>query len=130
MSTASRAASRIAIWTQGGDEFMRATSQDAVRGVDGQEHVSDQATIWRWREAYQNDFAARMDWTVKDFAHANHNPLLVVNGKPGTGPVELEAAAGQTDRARRCWQQRPRWAEAALQMVGVCGGGPQRSPGR
>jgi hypothetical protein len=84
------------IWTQGGDEFMRATSQDAVHGVDGQEHVSDQASVWRWREAYQNDFAARMDWTVKDFAHANHNPLAVVNGKSGTGPVEVEADAGQT----------------------------------
>jgi len=85
-----------AIWTQGGDEFMRATSQDAVRGGDGQEHVSDQASIWRWREAYQDDFAARMDWTIKDFAHANHNPVLVVNGKPGTGPIEMDADAGQT----------------------------------
>jgi hypothetical protein len=84
------------IWTQGGDLFTRATSQDVVRGVDGQDHVSDQATIWRWREAYQNDFAARMDWTVKDFAHANHNPSLVVNGKPGTEPIELNAEAGQS----------------------------------
>lgn len=84
------------IWTQGGDEFMRATSQDAVIGVDGKEHVSDQATIWRWREAYQNDFAARMDWTVKDFAHANHNPILVVNGKPGTAPLDIEVEAGQS----------------------------------
>ena len=30
-----------------------------------------------------------MDWTVKDFAHANHNPVFVVNGRPGTG-VRLE----------------------------------------
>lgn len=84
------------IWTQGGDEFTRATSQDAVRGTDGQEHVSDQASIWRWREAYQNDFAARMDWTVKDFAHANHNPILTVNGKPGTGAIGMDVDAGQT----------------------------------
>ena len=94
--------------------FTRATSQDVVRGVDGQEHVSDQATIWRWREAYQNDFAARMDWTVKDFAHANHNPVLVVNGKPGTAPIEMEADAGQTDYARRRRQQRSRWADTPL----------------
>ncbi len=85
-----------AIWTQGGDEFMRATSQDTVRGVDGREHVSDQASIWRWREAYQNDFAARMDWTVQDFAHANHAPVLVVNGKPGTDPIEMDADSGET----------------------------------
>jgi len=85
-----------AIWTQGGDEFFRATSQDRVTGVDGAIHVSDQATIWRWREAYQNDFAARMDWTIKDYAHANHNPVLVVNGKTGTSPLELTADPKQT----------------------------------
>ena len=84
------------MWAQGGDEFARANSQDAVTGADGRTHVSDQATIWRWREAFQNDFAARMDWTIKDFAHANHNPAVVVNGKPGTAPIEMEANAGQT----------------------------------
>jgi hypothetical protein len=85
-----------AIWTQGGDEFMRSNSQDRVVGIDGVEHVSDQATIWRWREAYQNDFAARMDWTIKDYAHANHNPELTVNGRHGTGTLELTADAKQT----------------------------------
>jgi hypothetical protein len=84
------------IWTQGGDEFARTTSQDEVTGIDGKKHVSDQATVWRWREAYQNDFAARMDWTVNDFAHANHAPVLVVNGQPGTAPVEITTHAGQS----------------------------------
>jgi hypothetical protein len=84
------------IWTQGGDEFARATSQDSVTGADGATHVSDQATIWRWREAFQNDFAARMTWTVADFAHANHNPLAVVNGKQGTAPIDMDVVAGQS----------------------------------
>lgn len=84
------------IWAQGGDEFARANSQDAVTGADGRTHVSDQATIWRWREAFQNDFAARMDWTIKDFAHTNHNPAVVVNGKSSTAPLEIEASPGQT----------------------------------
>ncbi len=84
------------IWTQGGDLFTRATSQDRVRGVDGEDHVSDQATIWRWREAFQNDFAARMDWTVEDYAHANHNPVLVVNGQGGTAPLDINADPGNT----------------------------------
>jgi hypothetical protein len=84
------------IWTQGGDEFSRATSQDTVTGADGRLHVSDQASIWRWRQAFQNDFAARMDWTIEDFAHANHNPRVVVNGKNGTSPLELQATSGQT----------------------------------
>jgi len=83
------------IWTQGGDEFARVTSQDTVRGVDGVDHVSDQATIWRWREAFQNDFAARMTWTIADFAHANHNPILEVNGHAGTAPIEMDAEVGK-----------------------------------
>ena len=84
------------IWTQGGDEFARATSQDTVTGADGQMHTSDQATIWRWREAFQNDFAARMSWTISDFAHANHNPVAAVNGQAGTAPIEMSVEAGQT----------------------------------
>lgn len=84
------------IWTQGGDEFARATSQDAVRGIDGEVHVTDQATVWRWREAYQNDFAARMDWTVNDFAHANHAPELTINGHTGTAPLQIAARVGET----------------------------------
>jgi Protein of unknown function (DUF1593) len=84
------------IWTQGGDEFTRVTSQDSVIGADGKERVSDQATIWRWREAFQNDFAARMTWTVADYAHANHNPIAVVDGKTGTAPLEMDITVGQS----------------------------------
>ena len=83
------------IWTQGGDEFRRINSQDTVVGVDGKEHVSDQATIWRWRNAFQNDFAARIDWTYLDFAHANHNPVAIVNGTEGVAPIYLNAEVGK-----------------------------------
>jgi len=84
------------IWTQGGDEFTRVNSQDTVIGADGKEHVSDKATIWRWRDAFQNDFAARMTWTIADYAHANHNPIAVVNGKQGTAPIEIDVQAGES----------------------------------
>jgi hypothetical protein len=57
--------------------------------------VSDQATIWRWREAFQNDFAARMAWTVSDYAHASHNSLVNVNGTPGTSVIEMDVKVGQ-----------------------------------
>ncbi|MCI0391472.1 MAG: DUF1593 domain-containing protein [Acidobacteria bacterium] len=86
------------IWTQGGDLFRRVTSADAVTGKDGKTYVSDQATIWRWRTAYQHEFAARMDWTIKAFAEANHNPLVTVNGKDGTSPIIIEAQVGQPIR--------------------------------
>ncbi len=83
------------IWTQGGDLFSRVTSQDTVTGADGRSYVSDQATIWRWREAYQSDFAARMDWTVKPYAQANHPPVLEVNGRSGTEPIYLNVKVGE-----------------------------------
>lgn len=54
------------IWTDADDEVM---------GADGRWHDTNHATIWRWREAYQNDFAARMDWTVKPYKEANHPPV-------------------------------------------------------
>lgn len=69
-------------------------SRDTVAGMDGKSYTSDQATIWRWREAYQHDFAARMDWTIKDVSHANHNPDVVVNGVAGKAPVMLDATVG------------------------------------
>ncbi len=50
-------AEKYPIWTD---------TQDHVVGCDGQEHCSAQASIWRWRQAYQNDFAARMAWTLDD----------------------------------------------------------------
>ena len=53
-------------WTQGGDAYPgRDNSRDSVVGIDGESYTSDQATVWRWREAFQNDFAARMPWTVE-----------------------------------------------------------------
>lgn len=84
------------IWSQGGDMFGRVTSQDSVIGADGKTYISDQATIWRWRTAFQHEFAARMDWTIKAFAQANHNPVVTVNGKDGTAPITIETQVGQT----------------------------------
>jgi hypothetical protein len=82
-------------WTQGGDSYPgRDNSKDTVVGVDGKTYTSDQATIWRWRTAFQNDFAARMDWTIKDVGQANHNPAVVVNGRGGKAPIQVEAVAG------------------------------------
>jgi hypothetical protein len=83
------------IWTQGGDLAGRVTSQDMVTGKDGRTYISDQATIWRWRSAFQNEFAARMDWTSKPYAQANHSPVVIVNGFKGMASVAIEAKAGE-----------------------------------
>ncbi|KAF0172755.1 MAG: hypothetical protein FD161_3975 [Limisphaerales bacterium] len=82
-----------AFWTDAVDE---------VLGADGQWHTSNHATIWRWRAAYQNDFAARMDWTIKPFAEANHPPVpklkhaAQLTAKPGER-VNLSATATDPD---------------------------------
>lgn len=82
-------------WTQGGDSYPgRDNSRDTVPGVDGRPRTSDQATIWRWRDAFQRDFAARMDWTIRPLAEANHNPVAVVNGAAGAAPVTIQATVG------------------------------------
>ncbi|KXI26904.1 hypothetical protein AX660_02975 [Paraglaciecola hydrolytica] len=54
-------------------------AQDEVLGNDGEWHTTNHASIWRWREAYQNDFAARMDWTIKPYKEANHPPVPKLN---------------------------------------------------
>jgi hypothetical protein len=33
-------------------------------------------TIWRWRDDFQNDFAARMAWTTRAPGAANHPPVV------------------------------------------------------
>ena len=80
------------IWTDAVDE---------VQGVDGNYHTSNKATIWRWREAYQNDFAARIDWTVKPYKEANHPPKAVLGHaselKVKSGETVTLSAAGSSD---------------------------------
>jgi hypothetical protein len=68
------------IWTDAIDE---------VLGTDGKWHSGNHETIWRWREAFQNDFAARMDWTILPVEKANHPPVVKIDremqlvAKPG-----------------------------------------------
>lgn len=50
-------------------------TEDEVMGIDSAYQTSNKATIWRWRQAYQNDFAARIDWSIKAYADANHPPI-------------------------------------------------------
>lgn len=70
---------------------------DAFTDSSGRTWRTNQATIFRWREAFQNDFAARINWTLTpDRKQANHNPQVVVNGAAGQAPVKIEGAAGAT----------------------------------
>ncbi|KAH8884154.1 DUF1593-domain-containing protein [Thozetella sp. PMI_491] len=77
---------------------------DRVQGMDGRMYKSNKATIWRWRDAFQNDFATRIQWTMSDaFSKANHHPIAIVNDHTGHEPLYLEVEAGtsvQLDASR------------------------------
>jgi len=53
-------------------------AEDTVTGTDGKEYKSVQATIWRWREDFQNDFAAHMCWMTKSYKECNHPPVAAL----------------------------------------------------
>jgi hypothetical protein len=79
-----------AFWTN------NAESRDTVTADNGITETSDPATIWRWREHFQNDFAARMNWCIADtFAKANHNPQPVLNGDHTKNLVTIQAKSGE-----------------------------------
>lgn len=69
---------------------------DKVVGKDGRTYASNKATIWHWRNEYQNSFAARMQWTLTaDITKANHAPVVIVNqSTPGPEPLLLDVEAG------------------------------------
>ncbi len=58
---------------------------------------SNQASVFRWRRAFQNDFAARVGWSLTaDRAAANHPPQPMLQRTSGTAPVRVGATSGTT----------------------------------
>ena len=59
------------------------------------------SSVYRWRPAFQADFAARLDWCVKPYAEANHPPVVRIAGdrerKVKAGDVVSLDAGGTTD---------------------------------
>ncbi|WP_455501417.1 nucleoside hydrolase-like domain-containing protein [Gemmiger sp.] len=57
-------------------------SADTVTGTDGKPHTGPQAGLWRWRTDFQNEFAARMQWTVQpEYARCVHPPIIRFQGE-------------------------------------------------
>jgi len=73
---------------------------------DGSYFRSSQTGVFRWRDAFQRDFAARIEWSLSpDYARANHPPVLLVQGQGGLAPVTVTAHPGETvtlDAAGSC----------------------------
>lgn len=59
-----------ALWTNAADSVYVVSEKKGYKSI--------QATIWRWREEYQNDFAARIAWTTKSYKECNHPPVPVL----------------------------------------------------
>jgi len=70
------------IWTNASDEYIPEVSGDYGRATHASEKTFKdfKVTLWRWRDDFQNDFAARMDWTTQPYSKANHPPVPVLSG--------------------------------------------------
>ena len=109
-------------WTQGGDSYPgKDSSRDTVIGIDGKPHTSDQATIWRWRTAFQHDFSARMDWTVKDVAARQPQSAGRGERRCHQRAAHNSRGTGPHRSARRFGNKRSRWRCAHIQMVLLSG---------
>ncbi|MEQ8474324.1 MAG: DUF1593 domain-containing protein [Marinoscillum sp.] len=69
------------IWTNAIDDYKPYLPNEYGRNVklSDQSFRSDKATLWRWRDEFQNDLAARMDWSIKPYEEANHAPVAVLS---------------------------------------------------
>jgi hypothetical protein len=80
------------IWTNAVDsftpyihnEFGRSVKQDTITFTDFK------VTLWRWRDDFQNDFAARMNWCFMSYEEANHPPVPVLSH-----PEQISVKSGE-----------------------------------
>lgn len=68
--------------------------QDATDKVDSVS--SARVTVWRWREDFQNEFAARMDWCVLPYEEANHHPEARVQNVNSKSILRIQASPGES----------------------------------
>ncbi|MEL7534789.1 MAG: nucleoside hydrolase-like domain-containing protein [Bacteroidota bacterium] len=81
-----------AIWTNAKDKYSPYIASEYGRNIqrDTLKFNDNKATLWRWRDDFQNDFAARMDWCRQSYAQANHAPLPMLQH-----PSTLTLKAGE-----------------------------------
>lgn len=80
------------IWTNAIDTFTPRVKRDFGRAIrkDTLTFTDNKVTLWRWRDDFQNDFAARMDWCIQSYEEANHPPV------PALGhPTEFTVKSGE-----------------------------------
>ncbi|MGN6423912.1 MAG: nucleoside hydrolase-like domain-containing protein [Asticcacaulis sp.] len=91
------------IWSNAIDAYTPYVPSDYGRAIKpGDKTFKDfRVTLWRWRDDYQNDFAARMQWATKPFAQTNHAPIIKLatpdHMTVHSGDYVGMSAAGTTD---------------------------------
>lgn len=82
-----------AIWFNAADKYNPAKHNSFGRAVtaDTASFNDNKVTVWRWRDDFQHDFAARMDWTIKPYKEANHPPVPKLNH-----PDKITMKSGET----------------------------------
>lgn len=80
------------LWTNANDTYLpaEAAAPGSFDGPPSTAYTSNHVTLWRWREEFQNDFAARICWTTKPYNACNHPPVAAVNG-----PLEYTVKEGE-----------------------------------
>jgi len=67
-------------WGSWGGRFRKADNLwvDAIDSIGNYKDDIDprMAAVYRWRPAWQSDFAARLDWCVKAYDEGNHTPRI------------------------------------------------------
>ena len=105
------------IWTNAIDAYAPPVPGEYGRAIQaGPKSFQDfKVTLWRWRDDFQNDFAARMDWATKSCAEANHPPApaldqpdaITVQSGEGFGLGAHGTTDPDGDSLSFCWFQYP-----------------------
>ncbi len=72
------------------DKFYDEVTADTV--------ISARATVYRWRPAFQRDFAARVQWGTKSYKETNHPPVPLLNNLPNEGVIRCALSRDDTLR--------------------------------
>lgn len=88
-------------WGGWGGRFLRDENQYFMDAEDfaGSE-IHARATVYRWRNSFQADFASRMDRCLMQPEEVNHAPSVVVNNDRSKEILFIEVNAGETITVR------------------------------
>jgi hypothetical protein len=52
--------------------------------------------VYRWREAFYNDFKCRMDWCLAEYEDANHHPVAALEGDKSNTIIYVNTKSNET----------------------------------